>query len=217
MTTELNDLKVLYFGTPVVLLGTLNPDGTTNIAPMSSVWWLGRSALLGMGASSQTTANLKRQGQVVINLVPPEMAGAVNKIALLTGSRTPSESKRAKGYRFEADKYGAAGLTERESVLVEPTRVAESPIQLECCLVKARPLGYPEPFATCFEVHVRRVHVDEGLVLPGTSHIDPDAWDPLIMKFTEFYGGGSNVAESDLAGAWNMPAGDRRGLTPRTR
>ena len=30
------DLKVLYFGTPVVLIGTRNPGGSANLAPMSS-------------------------------------------------------------------------------------------------------------------------------------------------------------------------------------
>jgi flavin reductase (DIM6/NTAB) family NADH-FMN oxidoreductase RutF len=31
---------ILYFGTPVVLISTINPDGTANLAPMSSalVW-----------------------------------------------------------------------------------------------------------------------------------------------------------------------------------
>lgn len=30
--------SVLYFGTPVVLIVTRNPDGTPNVAPMSSAW-----------------------------------------------------------------------------------------------------------------------------------------------------------------------------------
>jgi flavin reductase (DIM6/NTAB) family NADH-FMN oxidoreductase RutF len=29
---------ILYFGTPVALISTLNPDGTANLAPMSSAW-----------------------------------------------------------------------------------------------------------------------------------------------------------------------------------
>ncbi len=51
------DPAILYFGTSVVLLSTLNEDGTTNLMPMSSVW-LGRTAVLGIGASSQTARNL---------------------------------------------------------------------------------------------------------------------------------------------------------------
>ncbi len=40
--------KMLYFGTPVVLISSLNDDGTTNVAPMSSAWWVGNTAMLGM-------------------------------------------------------------------------------------------------------------------------------------------------------------------------
>ena len=49
-------LKVHYDGTPVVLVSSTNPDGTTNLAPMSSAWWLGQEATLGLGASSRTGA-----------------------------------------------------------------------------------------------------------------------------------------------------------------
>jgi flavin reductase (DIM6/NTAB) family NADH-FMN oxidoreductase RutF len=33
--------SILYFGTPVVLISTVNEDGSHNLAPMSSVFWLG--------------------------------------------------------------------------------------------------------------------------------------------------------------------------------
>jgi len=32
-------LKVLYFGTPVVLISSRNEDGCANLAPMSSAFW----------------------------------------------------------------------------------------------------------------------------------------------------------------------------------
>ena len=40
---------ILYFGTPVVLIGTSNDDGSYNLAPMSSAWWLGWRCMLGLG------------------------------------------------------------------------------------------------------------------------------------------------------------------------
>src|ERR687893_281420 len=63
------DPAILYFGTPVVLLSSLNEDGTTNLMPMSSVWWLGRRAVLGIGAKSQTATNLDRHPELVMNLI----------------------------------------------------------------------------------------------------------------------------------------------------
>jgi flavin reductase (DIM6/NTAB) family NADH-FMN oxidoreductase RutF len=56
------------------------------------------------------------------------------------------------------------------------------------------------------EARVVRVHVEESLLTPGDRrHIDADRWDPLIMKFCEFYGNSRNVHPSRLASAWAIP------------
>ncbi|MFD4532890.1 flavin reductase family protein [Kitasatospora sp. NPDC058397] len=198
-------LKVLYFGTPVVLISSLNDDGTANLAPMSSVWWLGQSCMLGLGNNGQTTANLLREGECVLNLPSSAMVDAVDRIALTTGKPTVADYKVKQGYRYEPDKFSVAQLTEQASDLVRAPRVAECPVQLECKVVSAHPFGGPEPHATAFEVEVLRAHVEEDLVIPGTHYVDPLGWDPLIMKFCEFFGGGDNVHPSRLAEGWNMP------------
>ena len=41
--------KILYYGTPVILLNTLNEDDTVNISPISSSWALGDYIILGIG------------------------------------------------------------------------------------------------------------------------------------------------------------------------
>ncbi|WP_199512499.1 flavin reductase family protein [Nucisporomicrobium flavum] len=207
-------LKVLYFGTPVVLVSTTNPDGSANLAPMSSAWWLGSSAMLGLGDAGQTSANLRRHGECVLNLPSSAMAAVVDRIALTTGRAEVSGYKRAQGYRYVADKFALAGLTRQSSDLVTPPRVAQCPIQLECRVTAANPFGAPGVTATAFEVEVLRTHVDEDLVIPGTTHVDPLRWDPLIMKFTEFFGGGVNVHPSRLAEGWQMPALRRHGEVP---
>jgi len=197
------DLKVLYFGTPVVLISTRNPDGTANLAPMSSAWWLGDQCMLGMNTGSQTTINLLRERECVLNLPSPELAGAVDRLALLTGASTMSPHKVEKGYRYEPDKFGAAGLTPSAADVVAAPLVAECPIQLECEQVSAAPFNHGS--STAHTVRVVRSHADEQLIVPGTSHIDPRRWDPLIMKFCEFFGGGSQVRPSRLAEAWQIP------------
>ena len=60
---------------------------------------------------------------------------------------------------------------------------------------------------TAFQVSVVRAHVAEDLVIPGTDHVDPVGWDPLIMKFCEFFGNGENLRPSQLAAGWQMPHG----------
>ncbi|MEU8000932.1 flavin reductase family protein [Catellatospora sp. NPDC049111] len=203
------DLKVLYFGTPVVIISSRNPDGTTNLAPMSSAWWLGSTCVLGLGDSAQTAANLRRERECVLNLVPSTLVDAVDRLALTTGAPSPSPRKVAMGYRHVPDKFAAAGLSAMVSDLVRPDRVVQCPIQLECEISGAFPIGGPEPFATAFTAEVRRAHVEQDLIITGTHHVDPIAWDPLIMKFCEFFGGGDNVHPSRLAEGWQMPHGSR--------
>jgi flavin reductase (DIM6/NTAB) family NADH-FMN oxidoreductase RutF len=77
---------ILYFGTPVVLIGTSNEDGSFNLSPMSSAWCLGWRCMLGLGSNSKTTENLIRTGECVLNLPSAGQVGAVDRLARTTGS-----------------------------------------------------------------------------------------------------------------------------------
>jgi flavin reductase (DIM6/NTAB) family NADH-FMN oxidoreductase RutF len=180
---------------------------------MSSAWWLGQACMLGLGRSGQTTANLLREGECVLNLPSSAMVDAVDRIALTTGRQDVPELKLRQGYRYEPEKFRLAGLTEQPSDLVLPSRAEECPIQMECRLLSSQPFGVPEPHAVAFQVEVLRTHVDQELLIPGTAYVDPLAWDPLIMKFTEFFGQARNVHASRLAEGWQMP--QLLGLTPQ--
>ncbi len=195
--------SILYFGTPVVLLSTRNEDGTTNVAPMSSVWWLGWNAMLGLGAKGHTAANLLRERECVLNLPSALLVAQVNRMARLTGSDPVPPHKVAMGYRHEKDKLGVAGLTAMASEQVQPPRIAECPVQLEAVLEKVHPFGHRPDKATtalAFEMRIVRAHVEESLAVPGSpNHIDPDRWRPLIMSFGQFYGLGDRLQHSTLA------------------
>ncbi|MGW5230071.1 flavin reductase family protein [Nocardia niigatensis] len=198
------DLKVLYFGTPVVLISTRNVDGTANIAPMSSAFWLGDQGMLGMNSASQTTRNMLRERECVLTLPSSALVAAVDRLALLSGSPEMTPHKLEKGYRYEPNKFGAAGLTPVASEIVAVPRIAECPIQLECTVLSSRPFDEHDSVTT-HTVQVVRAHVEEELIIPGTAHIDPQGWDPLIMKFCEFFGGGTQLQPSRLAEAWQIP------------
>lgn len=197
------ELKVPYFGTPVVLISTLNEDGTPNLMPMSSAWWLGDTAVLGVAETSATYGNLVRTGECVLNLVPSTLAGAVDRMALLTGRRDVPPHKVKRGYTYGPDKFGVAGLTPQPSDVVGAPRVLECPIQIEAEVVAAHALG--SGGAAAVEARTLRVHIEESVIIPGTDYVDPVGWDPLIMKFCEFFGDGRPVHESALAGGWRMP------------
>ncbi|WP_431030888.1 flavin reductase [Plantibacter sp. RU18] len=87
------DPAILYFGTPVALLSSIDHTGKSNTAPMSSIFWLGQTALLGMGARSLTAQNLLDTGECVINLPTVDLVTAVDTLALTTG-RSPVPPKQ---------------------------------------------------------------------------------------------------------------------------
>jgi len=197
------DPAILYFGTPVVLVSTENPDGSANLAPMSSAWWLGKSAMLGFGARSHTPANLLRTGECVLNLPSVAQVAAVNRLARTTGSSPVPPHKVGMGYRHVADKFKTAGLTPLVSDLVRPPRVAECPVHLEAVLEGRHELAQGDPDRRgrliALEVRVVRVHVDAAIRMAGTTdRIDPDRWRPLMMSFSQFYGLGPRVHHSTL-------------------
>jgi flavin reductase (DIM6/NTAB) family NADH-FMN oxidoreductase RutF len=191
---------ILYFGTPVALISTLNPDGSPNLAPMSSAWWLGWSCMLGLGQMGQTSDNLIRTRECVINLPSEDMVAQVDRLALTTGRNPVPEKKIKWAYRYEPDKFEIAGFTPTQSESVAPPRVRECPVQMEGIVHNFRPFG-TNVSANMFEVHIVRLHVEEKLLVSGASraHIDPVRWRPLIMSFCRFFGLGGEVHSSRLA------------------
>ena len=184
---------ILYFGTPVVLISTMNEDGSSNLAPMSSAFWLGWRCILGLDASSKTTGNLIRTGQCVLNLPSVNEVGAVDRIARKTGSDPIPDAKQIRGYTTETRKWEASGLTPVASETVAPPRALECPVQLEAVLAAQNGFMADDPVwkvgIHVFEVRIQRVHVHPSLLMDGhDNRIDPDRWRPLIMSFQKFYG-----------------------------
>ena len=184
---------ILYFGTPVVLISTQNEDGRSNLAPMSSAFWLGWRCILGLDASSKTTENLLRTGQCVLNLPSAAQVDAVDRIARSTGSDPVPDAKQMRGYRHERQKWEVSGLTPVPAETVAPPRALECPVQLEAVLAAKNGFMADDPVwkdgIKVFEVRIQRVHVHPALLMDGhDNRIDPDRWHPLIMSFQQFYG-----------------------------
>jgi flavin reductase (DIM6/NTAB) family NADH-FMN oxidoreductase RutF len=205
---------ILYWGTPVVLNSTENPNGTFNLAPISSAFWLGWRCMLGFEASSQTAQNLLRTGEIVVNLVDDSQVDAINRLSMLTGTNPVPDGKSRRGYRHEQDKFEIAGLTPVASETVRPPRAQECPVQMEAEVVQTIPVMADEydyfqhertaectlSGVLCFEVRIKRVHVDPRILVPGNrNRIDPDAWRPVIMSYSRYYGLGPELVESTLA------------------
>ena len=188
--------KILYFGTPVAVVSSLNEDGETNIAPISSFWALGWTMLLGLVDETKTADNVRRHPQCVVNLPSPAMWPQVEKLAPLTG-KNPVAEKKTKQFRYKREKFDAAALTPIKSDLVVPARVKECPVQMEARVNAVHTLAGEKlekiGGGVAAEVEIVRVHVSEDLVMQD-RYIDPAKWSPLIYNFRHYF----RLAETEL-------------------
>lgn len=188
--------KILYFGTPVALISSLNEDGETNLAPISSFWTLGWTIVLGLLDETKTADNVRRHAECVVNLPSPEMWEQVERLAPLTG-KTPVPEVKTKQFHFEKEKFQAAGLTPMESELVKPARAKECPVHLEARVLALHELGGERleqlGGAVAAEVEVMRVHVASDLVIKD-RYVDAAKWSPLIYNFRHYF----RLAETEL-------------------
>lgn len=191
--SQIIEPAILYFGTPVVLIGSSNEDGSFNLAPMSSAWWVGWRCMLGLASNSKTTENMIRTGECVLNLPSADLVDAVNRLARTTGSSPVPAGKIKRGYRHEKDKFAISGLTPLPGQTVAAPRAAQCPVQIEAKVAHVHQMAQEDEVwrgsLTAVEVRVTRVHAHPEIMMDGEpDRIDPDRWRPLIMSFQQFYG-----------------------------
>src|SRR5512133_391590 len=133
--------KILYFGNPVALVSSLNEDCTPNLAPISSFWALGWTMVLGLSRDTKTLINLERDPECVVNIPSPELWRNVELLAPLTGLN-PVPKEKALKFRYEPDKFAAAGFTRLASQIVAAPRVRECPAQLEATVRNIHGIGH---------------------------------------------------------------------------
>ena len=120
MSSEQLSIKpsVLYFGTPVVLIVTRNPDATANITPISSAWALDDRMVLGLGTVGQGITNLMRERECTLNLPSADLWHKVERIARTTGLNLVPAVKIAAGYVHSLDKFALGGFSTAASETV---------------------------------------------------------------------------------------------------
>ena len=205
ITMKINiEPSIMYFGTPVVLISTLNKDGTTNIAPISSAWWLGWSCMIGLDATSKSTENLKRNGQCILNLASGDLADKVNNLALLTGSKEIPVHKKLLGYKHSKDKFIDSGFTPKREASESINRIDECKIQLSAIVENMNEFAKNDTRMAiptyAIELQITQVNASPDILLSDNENrIDPNKWNPLIMNFRKLYSLSSELNESRLA------------------
>jgi len=186
--------KILYYGFPVILLTTLNEDGTVNISPLSSSWALGDCIVLGIGLGGKAIENLERHPECVINIPDPSLWENVEQLAPYTGKNIVPDFKKQIGFTYRKDKFAISGLTPIESTTVIPTRIMECPIQIEAKVKHIRIPNYSPDFAIV-ETQTIHVHAHTDIIIKD-HHIDPNKWSPLIYNFRHYFGLGNELGNN---------------------
>ena len=119
-------LASLVMPRPIAWITTIDADGLVNAAPFSFFNLVSADpplAAIGFSGASDreskdTLANIRATGELVINLVPEELADAMN----VTATAAPRGT----------DEMALAGLERAASTQVRPPRIAASPASFEC-------------------------------------------------------------------------------------
>ncbi len=164
--TERHLWKQCTFIRQVVLISTVDAEGTATVAPKTWATPCGRDPPLFMFCCTNahtTGQNVLSTKEFVVNYPGIEL---VEKVAITGGSHHP-------------DKLGAAGLTLIPSEKVNPPRIAECYLHLECVLEEARQNGLSD------YMFIGRVVAASSDILPTDMDEKIEIINPLI-----YVGGG---------------------------
>jgi flavin reductase (DIM6/NTAB) family NADH-FMN oxidoreductase RutF len=146
---------------PIAWISTLSADGVANTAPYSCFTFVALVPPMVCfsveprpdGATKDTLRNAEFTGDFVVNLVPEELAAAMNA--------------SAEGFPPEISEFSKVGVTAAASERVRSPRIAESPVNLECRVGRIIELG--QSSLVIGEVLV--VHVRDDLYRDGTIDV----------------------------------------------
>lgn len=162
-TLEQRNLYKLLIGCvvprPIAWISTQDAQGRLNLAPYSFFNAIGANppALMFSANYSAARASLKdtlqnilASGEFVVNVVTEAVAEAMN---LTSGE-----------YGADVDEFELAKLTPAPSTIVQPPRVAESPVNFECELHRAVPIGDGPGHSTVVIGLIKHIHIRDDLI-----------------------------------------------------
>jgi len=155
---------------PIAWVVTCDPSGRPNAAPYSFFNFFSGFppvVCVGMGfrdgGPKDSFANIKASQEFVVNLVPSDLAEAMNTTAV--------------PFDREVNELDMAGLETVPSTKVTPPRIARSPVALECRLNQVIPV---DTTGVIVVAHVVAVHIkDEAVVNAEKCYLDTSKLDLL--------------------------------------
>ncbi|MFF2431207.1 hypothetical protein [Streptomyces mirabilis] len=155
--------------------------------PLAVLLWKGGMSFGGVGLiPNQADAKIPGEGITWncttwpdIAFLLPDLWAQVARLAPLTGPTPVPESKQPL-YRFERDKVRCGRA--HAACLRRRTAASGGQAPSKCRPGRSRSHRQEGRFFSV-ETEAIRVHADERIVVPGTYHLDPVLWSPLIYDF----------------------------------
>lgn len=174
---------------PVAWITTIGETGVVNAAPYSFFNVFGEDpALVALGLQHRpggvpkdTTRNIRRSGEFVINIATPDLADAMVATAA--------------AYPPDRGEPAALGLATAPSTHVAPPRLADAPAALECRRRTALTFDAGRELVIG---EVVALHAREGLFDPRTLHADWGGTYPLARLFADRYGRVEEIAPRSI-------------------
>jgi flavin reductase (DIM6/NTAB) family NADH-FMN oxidoreductase RutF len=166
---------------PICFASTIDSAGNVNLSPFSffnifssnpPVCVFSPSRRVRDNTTKHTLENVLEVPEVVINMVNYNM---VQQMSL-------ASTEYAKG----VNEFEKAGFTPIKSELVQPPRVKESPVQLECVVTQVIPLGDGHGAGNLVLAEVKMIHIDEA-ILGSDGKIDQHKIDLVARLGGNWY------------------------------
>ena len=165
---------------PIAWVTTIDRLGRVNLAPFSFFNAFGANppvvvfspTLRRDGTKKDTLLNIEATGEFVINASVASLAEKVNE----SSKELPSgESEVA-----------FTGLHTKPSIKVKPPRLAESPVHLECKVMRIIPVGNGPISANLVVGEIVEIHVDDA-VIDEKGQIDPRKLQTVARMGGDFW------------------------------
>jgi len=184
---------------PIAWVTTKDLDGSLNAAPFSFFNCVSGDppvVCFGIGGrapgdTKDTGGNIRRTGEFVVNLVSHGLARHMNVTAIEFGK--------------EVNELAQAGLTTAPSIRVQPPRIAEAPVSMECERLVIVDIGVDRAVILG---RVVAMHINDDCILdPVRCHVDT----PRLDLIGRMHGGGWYARTTDRfempripVDQWNM-------------
>ena len=166
---------------PIAWVSTVDEDGNPNLAPYSffnafssnpPILVFSSNRRVSDGTTKDTLHNIEATMECVINMVSYDV---VRQMAV-TGVEFPANM----------NEFEKAGVTPLASVAVQPFRVKESPVQMECKVSQIIPLGDKGGAGHLIICNIVHFHINK-LVLDESGRIDAHKIDLMGRLGRTFY------------------------------